>query len=42
MPEWLIWFLIFSWGGPLGLGVFLAGMGVFYWGQSRMKQAQKA
>ena len=30
MPEWLIWFLILSWGGPLGLGVLLAGLGVFY------------
>jgi hypothetical protein len=41
MPEWLFWFLILSWGGPIGLGVLLAGLGVFYWGQGQAKRAQK-
>lgn len=38
MPEWLIWFLLLFWSGPLGLGVFLAGLGVFFWGQSKVKK----
>lgn len=40
MPEWLVWFLILSWAGPMGLGVFLAGLGVFFWGQARMRESQ--
>lgn len=22
----------FSWGSPVGVGIFVAGMGVFFWG----------
>jgi hypothetical protein len=42
MPEWLFWFLILFWPGPIGLGVFLAGLGVFFWGQSRMRKSEQA
>jgi hypothetical protein len=41
MPEWLVWFLLLSWGGPIGLGIFLAGLGVYYWGLSRRTAAGK-
>ena len=41
MPEWLVWFLIFSWAGPIGLGVMLAGLGVFFWGQGQLKKSQQ-
>ena len=41
MPEWLIWFLILSWAGPIGLGAFLAGLGVFYWGQGYDRRSKK-
>jgi hypothetical protein len=42
MPDWIVWFGIFFWSGPIGLGVFLAGLGVFYWGQGQLKKAEKA
>lgn len=32
MPDFAVWFLL--WGSPIGLGVFLAGLGIFYWGKS--------
>ena len=38
MPEWLVWFMILSWGGPIGLGFLLAGLGVFLWGQGQAKK----
>lgn len=28
--------MILSWGSPVGLGVFLAGLGVLFWGISRL------
>ena len=34
MQEWVLWFLILFWSGPIGLGIFLAGLGVYYWGKS--------
>jgi hypothetical protein len=42
MPEWLFWFLILFWPGPIGLGIFLAGLGVFLWGRSREIEARKS
>ena len=29
-------FMSLSWGSPIGLGIFLAGVGVFFWGFARM------
>lgn len=29
------WFLILYWTGPIGIGVFLAGLGVLFWGISK-------
>ncbi len=28
-------FIYLSWGSPIGLGVFLAGFGVFLWGLTK-------
>ena len=39
MDTWLVIFLAVFWSGPIGLGIFLAGLGVFFWGQSRLKKA---
>jgi len=30
------WFLILYWTGPIGIGVFLAGLGVLFWGISKL------
>jgi hypothetical protein len=30
-----------SWGGPIGLGIMLAGLGVFYWGQAQKARAEQ-
>lgn len=30
--------MIFSWGSPIGLGIFLALLGVYYWGKSFVKK----
>jgi len=29
----------FSWGSPIGLGILLMGLGVFYWGKSLDKKS---
>ena len=26
-----------SWGSPVGLGVWLAGVGIFFWGLSKLR-----
>lgn len=41
MPDWLILFLILSWAGPIGLGAFLAGLGVYYWGLAKKISAER-
>jgi hypothetical protein len=41
MEGWLLQFLTMSWGGPIGLGVFLAGLGVFFWGSAQAKNMMK-
>ena len=28
-----------SWGGPIGLGIMLAGLGIYYWGQAQKEKA---
>ncbi|MCB0159582.1 MAG: hypothetical protein KDD83_15725 [Caldilineaceae bacterium] len=42
MQEWLLWFLILFWSGPIGLGIFLAGLGVYYWGRSLDRKSKAA
>ena len=32
--ELVLVILALSWGGPIGLGILLIGLGVFYWGRS--------
>jgi len=32
MNEWI--FVLLFWTGPIGLGIFFLGLGVFYWGRS--------
>jgi hypothetical protein len=31
------WFLILYWSGPIGIGFFLAGLGVLLWGASKVQ-----
>ena len=33
--------LSFSWGSPIGLGIFLMGLGVFFWGRSQDKKSKQ-
>jgi hypothetical protein len=28
-------FMSLSWGSPIGLGIFLAGVGIFFWGLAK-------
>jgi hypothetical protein len=35
------WFVILFWSGPIGLGAFFAGLGVFFWGVSKSREADK-
>lgn len=30
--------LVFFWTGPVGIGVFLAGLGVLFWGIAQSKR----
>jgi hypothetical protein len=34
-------FVILFWSGPVGIGFFLMGLGVLFWGISKMKNANK-
>ena len=34
-------FLALFWTGPVGIGFFLMGLGVLFWGISRFEQARK-
>jgi hypothetical protein len=34
-------FVILFWSGPIGIGFFLMGLGVLFWGISKMKKANK-
>ncbi|MEI7615291.1 MAG: hypothetical protein WCJ54_01155 [Actinomycetota bacterium] len=34
-------FVVLFWSGPIGIGVFLMGLGVLFWGISKMKSADK-
>ena len=40
MDSWLVMFLTLTWAGPVGLGVFLAGLGVYYWGRAQSRRAK--
>jgi len=40
MDHELVQFLIFFWCGPIGLGIFLAGLGVYYWGKAKADKAK--
>jgi hypothetical protein len=37
MDLWLVLF----WTGPIGIGIFLAGLGVLFWGISKAQQTKK-
>jgi hypothetical protein len=37
MDMWLV----FYWTGPIGVGAFLAGLGVLFWGIGRMQREKK-
>jgi hypothetical protein len=39
--EFVLVFMILSWAGPIGLGIFLAGLGVYYWGRSLYEKSKK-
>jgi hypothetical protein len=39
MNEWV--FVLFFWTGPIGLGFFFLGLGVFYWGRSHYLKNKK-
>jgi hypothetical protein len=37
MDLWLVLF----WTGPIGLGIFLAGLGVLFWGIAQARESEK-
>jgi hypothetical protein len=37
MDMWLVLF----WTGPIGIGFFLMGLGVLFWGISKMESVKK-
>lgn len=39
--DFVVWFLTLSWGGPIGLAIFLAGLGIYYWGRSLYNKSKK-
>jgi hypothetical protein len=41
MDPWLVAFLVLFWPGPIGLGIFLMGLGVYYWGLSKNRESKR-
>jgi hypothetical protein len=41
MDPWLVLFLTVTWAGPIGLGILLAGLGVYYWGRAQKTKAEQ-
>jgi hypothetical protein len=39
--EFVLVILALSWGSPIGLGILLIGLGVFYWGRSLDSKSKK-
>ncbi|NCF68337.1 MAG: hypothetical protein GWP61_20435 [Chloroflexi bacterium] len=39
--EFVLVILAISWGSPIGLGILLIGLGVFYWGRSLDSKSKK-
>ena len=39
--EFVLVILAVSWGSPIGLGILLIGLGVFYWGRSLDSKSKK-
>ena len=35
------WGIILFWSGPIGVGFFLMGLGVLFWGISKMAAAKR-
>jgi len=35
------WFVILFWSGPIGLGVFFAGLGFFTWAVSKARETDR-
>ena len=35
------WFLVLGWGSPIGIAIFLMGLGVLFWGISRAQLIKK-
>jgi hypothetical protein len=35
-----MWF-VFYWTGPVGIGAFLTGLGVLFWGISKLQKGKK-
>jgi hypothetical protein len=38
--EMDLWLVLF-WTGPIGLGIFLAGLGVLFWGMAQDRKSKK-
>lgn len=34
-------FPVLFWSGPIGIGIFLMGLGVLFWGISKVEEARK-
>jgi len=32
------WFIVLFWSGPIGIAVFLMGLGVLFWGISQVQK----
>ena len=41
LQEFVLVILALSWGSPIGLGILLIGLGVFYWGRSLDSKSKK-
>ena len=41
MELWMVLLISITWGGPIGLGIMLMGLGVFYWGQAQKAKTEQ-
>ena len=35
------WFTVLFWSGPVGVGIFLMGLGILFWGIGQMAKNSK-
>jgi len=41
MDQWQVLFVLLFWTGPIGVGIFLMALGVYYWGKAQAQGTER-